>query len=121
MLRAPGRRTAQVAYGCRGLGGALYDRPVGTARARDASAYALWQGGGGLAGAALVGALPFTGDREFLRDRAWPVMKEAAEFYLDYMVEDPRTGKLCAGPAPSPENRYQRPTGRRRDSISRPP
>ncbi len=32
----------------------------------------------------------FTGDREFLRQRAYPTLKEAAEFFLDYMVEDPR-------------------------------
>jgi alpha-L-fucosidase 2 len=38
-------------------------------------------------------------------------MKEAAEFYLDYMVEDPRTGKLAAGPSQSPENRFVAPDG----------
>ena len=30
----------------------------------------------------------FTRDREFLAERAYPVMKEAAEFLLDYLVED---------------------------------
>ena len=34
-------------------------------------------------------------------------MKEAAEFFLDYLVEDPRApGRLVSGPSVSPENRY---------------
>jgi alpha-L-fucosidase 2 len=48
----------------------------------------------------------FGGDEEFLRDRAWPIMKESAEFCLDWLVEDPRTGKLVSGPANSPENTF---------------
>ena len=32
----------------------------------------------------------FTGDKEFLAQRAYPVLKEAAEFFLDYMVEHPQ-------------------------------
>ena len=42
-------------------------------------------------------------------------MKEAAEFYADFLVEDPRTGKLCAGPASAPENRYKTPDGKQAD------
>jgi alpha-L-fucosidase 2 len=42
-------------------------------------------------------------------------MKEAAEFYLDFLVEDPRTKYLCAGPASSPENRYKTPDGKQAD------
>ena len=37
-------------------------------------------------------------------------MKEAAEFFLDYLVEDPR-GRLVSGPSVSPENRYRLPNG----------
>ena len=49
----------------------------------------------------------FGGDREFLQKRAYPIMKEAAEFFLDFLVEDPRTGKLVSGPSISPENRFR--------------
>ena len=48
----------------------------------------------------------FTGDKQFLAQRAYPVLKEAAEFFLDYMVEHPRYGWLVTGPATSPENAF---------------
>ncbi len=48
----------------------------------------------------------FTGDKDFLAKRAYPIMKEAAEFYLDWLVENPETGKLVSGPSFSPENQY---------------
>jgi alpha-L-fucosidase 2 len=48
----------------------------------------------------------FTGDRKFLAERGYPVMKEAAEFFLDWLVADPKTGKLVSGPSMSPENAY---------------
>jgi alpha-L-fucosidase 2 len=39
-------------------------------------------------------------------------MKEAADFALDYLVEDPKTGKLVSGPSISPENRFRTPDGK---------
>lgn len=48
----------------------------------------------------------YTGDEAFLRD-AWPVLSGAAAFGVDWLVEDPRTGKLVSGPANSPENRFK--------------
>ena len=47
----------------------------------------------------------YGGDKAFLR-RAWPILAGAAEFGVDWLVEDPRTGKLVSGPANSPENRF---------------
>jgi alpha-L-fucosidase 2 len=52
----------------------------------------------------------FGRDREFLARRAFPVMKEAAEFLLDHLVDDGR-GHLVTGPSLSPENRYRLPDG----------
>jgi len=52
----------------------------------------------------------FTRDRAFLAKRAYPVMKEAAEFLLDYMVDDGQ-GHLVTGPSISPENNYRAPDG----------
>ncbi|MBC6463684.1 glycoside hydrolase N-terminal domain-containing protein [Actinomadura sp. HBU206391] len=46
----------------------------------------------------------FTGDRAFLRSRAYPIMREAAEFWLDFLVADPRDGTLVAVPSYSPEH-----------------
>ena len=52
----------------------------------------------------------FTHDRKFLADRGYPVMKEATEFLLDYMVDD-GSGHLVTGPSLSPENGFRLPEG----------
>ncbi|WP_232064579.1 glycoside hydrolase family 95 protein [Rhodocytophaga rosea] len=45
----------------------------------------------------------FTGDTDFLKNTAYPIMKEAALFCEDWLVED-ANGKLVTSPATSPEN-----------------
>ena len=52
----------------------------------------------------------FSGDTDFLRRRAYPRIKEIAEFLLDYLVEAP-DGTLVSGPSQSPENKYKLPDG----------
>lgn len=52
----------------------------------------------------------FTGDKDFLR-KEYPVLKGAVEFYMDWLTEDPKTGKLVSGPAVSPENTFVAPDG----------
>ncbi len=46
----------------------------------------------------------FTQDRAFLREKAYPIMREAAQFWLDCLVTDPRDGTLVAVPSYSPEH-----------------
>jgi alpha-L-fucosidase 2 len=46
----------------------------------------------------------FSRDEAFLRKRAWPVMKGAAEFWLAALTTDPRDGKLVVSPSYSPEH-----------------
>jgi alpha-L-fucosidase 2 len=48
----------------------------------------------------------FTGDEEFLRQQAWPLMKGAAQFLLAWLVED-RNGYLVTNPSTSPENAFK--------------
>jgi alpha-L-fucosidase 2 len=48
----------------------------------------------------------FGGDKDFLGQRAYPRLKEVAEFLLDYLVEAP-DGTLVSGPSQSPENKYR--------------
>ncbi|MGJ8650172.1 MAG: glycoside hydrolase family 95 protein [Opitutaceae bacterium] len=52
----------------------------------------------------------FTGDEEFLKDRAYPIMKSAAEFILDFISVAPSgiagEGKLVTNPSYSPENTF---------------
>jgi alpha-L-fucosidase 2 len=47
----------------------------------------------------------FTGDKTFLETRAYPIMKGAAEFILDYLVKAPN-GYLVTNPSHSPENAF---------------
>jgi alpha-L-fucosidase 2 len=45
----------------------------------------------------------YSGDKQFLARRAYPAMKEACEFFLDYLVKDPKSGWLVSTPSHSPE------------------
>lgn len=47
----------------------------------------------------------FTGDEEFLKE-VYPVMKSAAEFYCDFLVEEQKNGWLVTSPSSSPENAF---------------
>lgn len=59
----------------------------------------------------------FSGDKEFLKNRAWPQMKEAADFVLDFLIKAPEgtrfPGKLVTNPSHSPENSFTKPDGSR--------
>ncbi len=48
----------------------------------------------------------FTRDTTFLRERAYPAIKSVAQFYSDWITEDPRDGSLISAPSTSPENRF---------------
>ena len=53
----------------------------------------------------------FSGDKEFLRARAYPLMKGAAEFLLGWLIED-KQGRLTTCPSVSTENTFVAPGGR---------
>jgi alpha-L-fucosidase 2 len=102
-LVVSGRETARAHYGARGW--VLHhntDLWRGTAPI-NASNHGIWPTGGAWLCQHLWERYLFTGDREFLAKRAYPVMKEAALFFVDYLVEDPKTGWLISGPSNSPE------------------
>ena len=46
----------------------------------------------------------FTGDKKFLKETAYPLMKGASQFMLHWLVVDPQTGFLVTNPSTSPEN-----------------
>jgi alpha-L-fucosidase 2 len=73
---------------------------------QGAPVWGMWPMGAGWCSAHYMEHWRFTRDEAFLRDRAWPVLKEAAEFFLDWLVLDPKTGRLVSGPTTSPENTY---------------
>src|SRR5260370_38628422 len=55
----------------------------------------------------------FNRNIECLRATAYQVLREAAEFFLSYMVAEPKHGWLVTGPSDSPENWYLTPSGGR--------
>jgi alpha-L-fucosidase 2 len=72
----------------------------------NASNHGIWPCGGAWLCEHLWYHYAFTGDEEFLRKTAYPLMKGAALFFADYLVEDPRSDKhwLISGPSNSPEH-----------------
>jgi alpha-L-fucosidase 2 len=108
-LREPGRNTARVHYGARGFVAHHITDIWGFTSPGDLPRSGLWPTGVAWLTQHLWEHYLFNPDRAFLA-RAYPVMKEAAEFFLDYLVEDPR-GRLVSGPSVSPENRYRLPNG----------
>ena len=54
----------------------------------------------------------YTLDKEYLNG-VYPVMKEAALFFVDMLVEDPRSKYLVTVPTTSPENSYKMPNGKK--------
>jgi alpha-L-fucosidase 2 len=97
-----GRRTAQVHYNARGW--VLHhntDLWRGTAPINNIDGQ--WPTGGAWLCHHLWEHYLFTGDRAFLAERAYPVMKEACAFFMDYLVKDPKTGWLVSTPSHSPE------------------
>jgi alpha-L-fucosidase 2 len=69
----------------------------------NASDHGIWQTGGAWLSTHLWEHYLFTGDKEFLRATAYPLMKGAAAFFVDALVKDPKTGFLYTGPSNSPE------------------
>ncbi len=71
----------------------------------NASNHGIWVPGGAWMSQHLWWRYEFTLDKAFLRNRAYPILKEAALFFVDFLVEDPRSEKgwLISGPSNSPE------------------
>lgn len=104
-MRAPGIRTAQVMYGCRGFV-AYHNTDIwGDTAPQDIYIPATyWPMGAAWLCLHLWEHYEYQLDQEFL-ERVFPTMKEAAEFLLDFLIEDDK-GRLVTSPSVSPENTY---------------
>ncbi len=111
-LRPSGRRTAKVHYGADGWTVHTITNVFGYTSPGEAPGWGLFPAAGAWLCQHLWEHYAFGGDRQFL-ERAWPILAESAEFYLDFLVEDPQTGKLVSGPVNSPENAFITPDGQR--------
>lgn len=115
-LVKPGERTAKVQYGAGGwVVHHLTDAWGFTAPADGPQG--IWP-----MGAAWLAQHPwehysYTGDKKFLKERAYPLMKGAARFIMDFLVEAPAgtacPGKLVTNPSYSPENEFYLPNGQK--------
>ena len=100
-----GSRTAQVHYGARGWV-CHHNTDLWRQTAPiDGPLWGFWPTGGAWLCTHLWQHYQFTGDKNFLA-RAYPVMKGAAEFFLDTLVPEPRNNWLVTCPSISPENRH---------------
>lgn len=102
-----GKTEAQKSYGCRGTVMAHATDQWLTAWMR--SSQAKWGasfGAGGWIMQHYWQHFEFTRDTSFLKERAFPAMHEVVQFYSDWIMVDPRDGKLVAAPSTSPENTF---------------
>ncbi|HOX39798.1 MAG TPA: glycoside hydrolase family 95 protein [Candidatus Brocadiia bacterium] len=98
-----GAVTAERHYGARGW--VLHhntDLWRGTAPINHSN-HGIWPTGGAWLCQNFWWRYEFGGDEKFLRERAYPIMKGAAQFFVDALVPDPKTGWLISGPSNSPE------------------
>ncbi|MDP9352613.1 MAG: glycoside hydrolase family 95 protein, partial [Chloroflexota bacterium] len=109
-LSIAGRKTAQTNYGCRGWvahhNSDLWRQtaPPGDYGQGD-PVWTMWPMGGAWLCQHLWEHYAFGGDEVFLREHAYPLMRGAAEFCLDWLVEDGE-GHLVTTPSTSPENKF---------------
>ena len=100
-LAISGGRTARAQYGCRGWV-AHHNTDLWRGSAPINGIDGVWPTGGAWLCQHLWEHYQFTGDRKFLA-RAYPDMKKAAQFFVDALVKDAKTGWLVTSPSYSPE------------------
>ncbi|HEX6847859.1 MAG TPA: glycoside hydrolase N-terminal domain-containing protein [Chitinophagaceae bacterium] len=69
----------------------------------NAADHGIWVTGGAWLCTHLWEHYLFTQDKNFLQNKAYPIMKEAALFFNSFLIKDPATGKLISTPSNSPE------------------
>ncbi|MFZ0280521.1 MAG: glycoside hydrolase family 95 protein [Bacteroidales bacterium] len=116
-LRPTARRTAREVYGLKGIVAHYttdvwhYTEPMG------AIGYGMWPMGIAWSCQNIWDHYQFGGDLDYLRNKAYPIMREAAEFCVGWLVLNPETGYLVSGPSISPENSFKIPGGQGNASM----
>ena len=111
-----GARTAKEFYGLDGWVAHhnsdiwAMSNPVGDKGSGD-PVWANWYMGGNWLSGHLWEHYAYTRDIKFLRELAYPIMKNAAMFTVGWLVED-RNGYLVTAPSSTPENKFKDSTGR---------
>lgn len=111
-MRVTGAEVARVHYGARGFVAHHNTDIWADCAPLDNVFCGLWPFGAAWLVLHLWEHYVFAPDRAFLRDRAYPAMKDAALFIIDLAIED-ADGRLLLGPSISPENALKGPDGER--------
>ncbi|MDP2990651.1 MAG: glycoside hydrolase family 95 protein [Kiritimatiellota bacterium] len=117
-LRQNGAQTARVHFGCRGWTSNHNTdiwRPA--APVKGSPVFAFWPMSAGWLCRHLWEHYLFDPDQRFLKRRAYPAMRGAAEFFLDFLVED-AAGRLVTCPSTSPENSFFEPGTRKACGVA---
>jgi alpha-L-fucosidase 2 len=109
-LVKPGEQTAVCQYHAKGWCVHPITNVWGFTAPGEHPGWGMHVGAGGWLCEHLWDHYTFTMDRKYL-EKVYPIMLKSAQFYLDWLVKDPVTGKLVSGPAASPENSFKAPDG----------
>lgn len=104
-LVEPGKKTARAYYDSPGWVAHVLANPWGFTAPGEQASWGASSNGGAWLCAHLWEHYAYTQDKKLLA-RLWPTLRGAAEFYLGFLVEDPRTGFLVTAPSNSPENSF---------------
>ena len=111
-LGITGAKTAEMIYGAGGFVAHhntdiwRFCTPTGR-KGKGTARYAFWPMAAGWLCRHLFEHYEYTLDKAFLKEKAYPLLKKAAEFYLDMLAEN-KYGELVFTPATSPENCYMK-------------
>jgi alpha-L-fucosidase 2 len=98
-----GQQTAKVMYGARGWVAHHNTDIWRSTGAIDGATWGVWSGGAAWTSQHLWEHYLYSGDKNFLTS-VYPIIKGAATFYIDYLVEHPKYKWLVVSPDESPEN-----------------
>jgi len=103
-LSAAGAKTAEMHYGCRGWT-AHHNVDIWrlSTPVSGSASWAFWPMGGIWLSMQLWERYLYSGDLDFLREKAYPILRGAGLFGLDWLVDDGE-GNLVTSPSTSPEN-----------------
>ena len=99
-----GREMAKALYDCDGIFFPIQTDPWGRATP-EARGWDVWTGAAAWLAQHLWWRYEYSLDEQFLRERAYPILREVAAFYRSYLVRDDQ-GRLVTVPSQSPENRF---------------
>lgn len=102
-LVEPGRVSAKEFYNTRGWVVNTMNNPFGYTSPGWNFPWGAFPGGAAWLCQHLWEHYEFTQDEQFLKETAYPLMKEAALFWIDYLIED-ENGHLVSSPSYSPEH-----------------